>query len=290
MEKIAVLLTCFNRKEKTITSLNSLYSAYEDVSKNIELSIYLTDDGSTDGTAEAVRENFPDAIVLKGNGNLYWNGGMRNTWKAALGKEHDYFLLLNDDTILFKDALNKLLEANKYSIDTYGKEGIYIGSTQDPITKKFTYGGSKLTHKFKFSYHALPPDGSYQKCELGNANIMFVPKEVVEKIGILSDGYKHGIGDTDYTLKAVKKDIPSLVVPDYLGLCENEHKEVYEGFEEKSFKERWNYLNHPLGLAFKPTILFMWRHFPTRVPFVIIAGFYKVIFPGSYIKSLRNNR
>ncbi|APQ18508.1 glycosyltransferase family 2 protein [Maribacter hydrothermalis] len=290
MKKIAVLLTCFNRKEKTISSLYSLYNAYATVSKSIELDVFLTDDGSTDGTSEAVKEKFPKTTILKGNGNLYWNGGMRHTWTAALDKGYDYFLLLNDDTTLYDNALKKLLEAQVYCVDKYGQQGIYIGSTQDPNTKKFTYGGSLLTHKFKFSYHALPPNGTYQKCDLGNANIMFVPKEVVTQIGILSDGYRHGIGDTDYTLKAVKKNIPCLVLPDYLGHCENEHKEVYEGFSEKTLIERWKYLNHPLGLAFKSTVLFMWRHFPTRVPFVVIAGIYKVFFPGLYIKSLRNNR
>lgn len=290
MQKIAVLLTCFNRKEKTISSLNSLYKAYENVSEEIILDVFLTDDGSTDGTSEAVKEKFPKTTILKGNGNLYWNGGMRHTWTAALDKGYDYFLLLNDDTTLYDNALKKLLEAQVYCVDKYGQQGIYIGSTQDPKTKKFTYGGSLLTHKFKFNYHALPPNGTYQQCDLGNANIMCVPKEVVAQIGILSDGYKHGIGDTDYTLKAVKKNIPCLVLPDYLGHCENEHKEVYEGFTEKTFIERWKYLNHPLGLAFKSTVLFMWRHFPTRVPFVVIAGFYKVFFPGLYIKSLRNNR
>lgn len=290
MQKIAILLTCFNRKNKTIASLVALNKAYQEVSNYIELKIFLTDDGSTDGTAVAVKEKFPDAVILKGNGNLYWNGGMRNTWTAALNNGFDHYLLLNDDTLLYQDALSKLLKAHEYCKNTYNKAGIYIGSTQDPVTKKYTYGGCKLTHKFKFSYHQLPPNGEYQECELGNANIMLVPQEVVGQIGILSDGYQHGIGDTDYTLKAVKKNIPSLVLPSYLGTCENEHKEVYEGFEKKSFKERWKYLNHPLGLAFKPSIIFMWRHFPIRVPFVIVAGFYKLIFPKAYIKSLRNNR
>ena len=290
MKKIAVLLTCFNRKEKTIKCLKALFASLEHMDKKPSINVYLTDDGSTDGTTEAVREIFPDTIILKGTGNLFWNGGMRNTWKAAMGSGFDFYLLLNDDTTLFNSAIAKLLQAHEYCLATYQKEGIYIGSTQDPIHKNFTYGGSKLTHKFKFSYHALPPNGNFQKCELGNANIMLVPQEIVDKIGILSDGYQHGIGDTDYTLKAVKKDIPCLVLPDYLGYCENEHKEVYEGFTEKSFSERWNYLNHPLGLAFKSNIIFMWRHFPLRVPFVIIAGFYKLFFPQLYLKTLRNNR
>ena len=42
---------------------------------------------------------------------------------------------------------------------------------------------------------------------------MMVAREVVEKIGILSEGYVHGVADYDYTLKAVKKNIPVFDFP-----------------------------------------------------------------------------
>ena len=51
--KTAALLTCHNRKEKTLACLKSLY-------RNMpEVDVYLTDDGCADGTAEAVKSIFP---------------------------------------------------------------------------------------------------------------------------------------------------------------------------------------------------------------------------------------
>ena len=72
--KIAVLLTCHNRVEKTLDFLHSLVRVK--CPQNVEIDVYLNDDGSTDGTREAVRawyESTKPAItlhVLQGSGFL----------------------------------------------------------------------------------------------------------------------------------------------------------------------------------------------------------------------------
>ena len=52
--QIAVLITCFNRKEKTSNCLSSFYAST--FRENFVFDLYLVDDGSTDGTSEAVRK------------------------------------------------------------------------------------------------------------------------------------------------------------------------------------------------------------------------------------------
>ena len=68
--KIAVLLTCFNRKEKTLSCLAGLYESqrvyYERNSSPIELEVFLTDDGCTDGTAQAVKASFAGKSADRG--------------------------------------------------------------------------------------------------------------------------------------------------------------------------------------------------------------------------------
>ena len=99
--KIAVILTCHNRKEKTLTCLRQLYSV-SCMIEEIEMKVFLTDDASTDGTSDAIRQNFPenDICILQGSGVMYWAGGMRFAWKEALKERErwDFYLLLNDDT------------------------------------------------------------------------------------------------------------------------------------------------------------------------------------------------
>ena len=57
IKSIAVLITCHNRREKTLKCLQSLY--FNILSKNYVIEIFLVDDGSTDGTANAVFKKFP---------------------------------------------------------------------------------------------------------------------------------------------------------------------------------------------------------------------------------------
>tara|TARA_R110002020_G_scaffold91560_2_gene222280 strand:+ start:11752 stop:12621 length:870 start_codon:yes stop_codon:yes gene_type:complete len=286
LKNIAVLLTCFNRREKTLAALHHLYKAHERVAGHIQLFVYLTDDGSTDGTGEAVQKAYPQIKVLQGTGNLFWAGGMRNSWREAKKGTYDAYLLLNDDTNVFPVLFEELLNTHEYCLKTYGKSGIYIGATQDAISGKHTYGGAVLEDRFMFKYRFLPPTGQPQSCEMGNANIMLVTAPVVEEIGILSEGYVHGVADYDYTLKAVKKDLPVLLAAHYCGTCVHDHSNIYDNFAEKNFSQRLALLKNPLGLDLRSNLNLMRRHFPLRVPFVLFSAGLKLLLPKIYVKSL----
>ena len=126
--KIAALYTCYNRKAKTLASLSSLYEALcfynaKNTDNNIDLEIFLTDDGCTDGTAAAIKAQFASETIyiLNGTGNLFWAGGMRLAWEKAITRqsEWDYYLLLNDDTVLLKEAFEELMNTQAYCQKLY---------------------------------------------------------------------------------------------------------------------------------------------------------------------------
>ncbi|MEZ4811239.1 MAG: hypothetical protein R2819_12840 [Allomuricauda sp.] len=290
MDKVAILLTCFNRREKTIKALTALNKAFEQSSGIGQMSIYLTDDGSTDGTSEAVSAQFPKANILKGTGDLYWAGGMRNSWKEALKGDYDAYLLLNDDTDVYSNLFDTIDNTHAFSLSKYGMGGVYVGTTIDAETKKVSYGGSVFVNKFLATSKRLKPQDIPIPCELGNANIMWVCKNVVEKVGVLSEGYVHGLADYDYTLKAVKKNIPALIMPGVVGECVNDHKDPYQKFFKLSFKERYKMLYSPIGFDFVSQTYHMKRHFPLRYPLFLAAGYFKVVFPKLYYHLLYKNR
>ena len=80
--KIAVLLTCFNRCQKTLRALNSLYKAAEVFNEKntmkLNLEVFLTDDGCTDNTSSNVKKAFPDKniTIVEADGNAFWAGGI----------------------------------------------------------------------------------------------------------------------------------------------------------------------------------------------------------------------
>ncbi|MBE0573823.1 glycosyltransferase family 2 protein [Candidatus Dojkabacteria bacterium] len=280
--KVAILITSHNRKGKTIACLESIKNLNYPL--KILIDIFLVDDGSIDGTGEAVKAKFPQVKVIQGDGNLFWAGGMNRAWKEALKQKFDGFLLLNDDTILFPSALDEIIETHKEAQERYKQEGIYIGTTQDPTTHKYTYGGHKIINKFNGkSTPVIPEKGKSKECDFANANIMFVSKSVVDTIGVLCERFTHAVADYDYTLRVSKKGIPVLVCPSYLGTCEDDHGNNWLS-ANTTLKERIKYLKSPKQLAYNEYLFYIKRHFPFYLPIAFIKLWGKTFFPSIWDK------
>lgn len=80
MKKLTVIMTCFNRKDYTLRCINSLNET-AGLLADWRFNYVVVDDNSTDGTEDALVELSAaartDICVLKGNGNLFYTGGMR---------------------------------------------------------------------------------------------------------------------------------------------------------------------------------------------------------------------
>ena len=219
---VAALLTCFNRKAKTLACLQRLYGQ-QGLGQEYSLEIYLVDDGCTDGTAEAVARDFPAVHIIRGNGALYWNQGMRLAWQAALdsGTPYDFFLWVNDDSMLYADALPRILGDFRY-LQTQGqKPGAIVGSMVDPQTGVVTYGGRLPASRiFRHQFGPLVvPAGQPQPCRCINGNFTLVPAEAVRAIGILSPIFTHSMGDHDYGFRLVDAGFSCWVASGASGEC-----------------------------------------------------------------------
>ncbi len=276
MYKTAVLITSHNRREKTLNCLKKMKE--QDDVPGMEITIYLVDDNSSDGTPEAVRFHYPQVNIIKGTGQLYWAGGMRTAWQEALKETNKfkYYLLLNDDTFLFKNALKNLFA----DVNTIGNNAIFVGSIKDPDTGNFSYGGRRLLNNYNISSaEVLPDKNSPQLCDLGNGNVMLIPSEVVDEIGMLSDPYTHVLADIEYTTKAKKAGIPSYISSFYLGECKNDHDLDKKRKNEFSLKQRIAYLYSVKGFSYKEYLHFIRSHFPFYLPQAWLSLWIKTILP-----------
>ena len=259
-------MTCHNRKEKTLRCLQSLAAAVEayggkwqasDQQPSIAAHVFLTDDGCTDGTVEALQTSIRPMLasrlhVIEGDGTLYWAGGMRAAWRAAMAREEhwDYYLLLNDDTVVSPDAFTSLFAAEDYCRKQFGSEGIVSGMTGDPADPaRITYGGEVFISRLTCRRRMLGVSDVPQRCDWTHANILLVPRYVVERQGILYGGYRHGQADLDYGYRARRAGIPVVVTAKVCGICAFDHPDI--GDIEKrlcamTLQERRQYLNHPL--------------------------------------------
>lgn len=208
--KLAVLLTCYNRKEKTLNCIKKLLPQLERL--NLEYKIYICDDKSTDGSYEALKELIPGHVVFQSTGNFYWSRGMCEVMLKAMEDSCDYYLMVNDDVDFFDDALEVMFS----SYHKAGKNCGIVGSTVSKMDGRLTYGGRKGQNDSE----PISPKEPLQTCEYTNWNCFLIDKHVVEKVGCIDGKYQHGFGDYDYSLRMRKKNILIYVAKAIVGYCE----------------------------------------------------------------------
>lgn len=235
---IAVLMTCFNRRETTLRCLRSL--AEQRVPAGYAVRTLLTDDGSTDRTGDAVRREFPNVTVLAGDGNQYWVGGTQMAWNAA--RPADFYLWLNDDVRLWPGAIEALVDVYEASGDP---ATIAVGATRDPQDGKTSTGGMRVHSWYNAS--VMEPTGGVQMCDTINGNIVLVPRQAEERIGALNPAFTHFFGDGDYGLRARKAAIPVLLAPEHLGECRLNPLTGTTFDAQLSVRQRWARMLGPKG-------------------------------------------
>ncbi|MBW4502129.1 MAG: glycosyltransferase family 2 protein [Scytonema hyalinum WJT4-NPBG1] len=212
--QLAVIMTCFNRRETTLTCLGALYQQTK------SFDVYLTDDGSCDGTSEAVKAFYPQVQILKGNGNLFWVGGMRLAFAEAMQRDYDYYLWLNDDTLLESRTFERLLTIHEKLSKEGHKNSIVVGTTKDALTEKASYGGAVKSSKwYSNKYEFLGSTHFLQECDTMFGNCVLIPRTIAIELENIDPAFIHSLGDLDYGLRARKLGYSIWVAPEYVGTC-----------------------------------------------------------------------
>ena len=293
--KIAVLLTCFNRCQKTLRALDSLYKAAEvfneKYSMKLNLEVFLTDDGCTDNTSSNVKKAFPDKniTIVEADGNAFWAGGMRLAWNKALEYHNriDFYLLINDDAQFLQTAFDEMFKTHNYALATYKKGGVYTGFIADEKdTNKIIYGAKYHKKAFLSKTYNMMPKDMPQECMFTNANFLVVDKHVVDEIGKLSIEYKHRDADWDYGIRALKAGFPVLTTYGVCGVSVNDHdsyKQEAEKVLKMNLKDRKQYLNRPQR-GYHDAFFFLKRFDYPKYIVMKIAYFLNLYMPHLFYK------
>ena len=250
---IVTLATCHNRRVKTLNALSDLYA--QELPQSVTVEHVLVDDGSTDGTAKTVHEQFPDVKIVEGTGDLFWAGGMRHGWEVVSGKTFDALFVYNDDVRLEKDALLRLLETSQQFITDGGvAEHVVAGAFRsDDAHITTSYSGvvrSSWWHPLRFK-RVDPPVLGYQHVDSLNMNAALIRHAALSKAGFLSDYFIHAGADFEFGLKLNKSGGAVIVAPNYVGICNRNLKQD-------------NYLNYCSSLSHCYSLLLDKRKEPIR--------------------------
>lgn len=193
-----------------VTAVHNRYKITENFISNLKKQTYkdwkliLVDDGSTDGTAQMVKKELPNAIVITGNGNLFWGGALHEVYKRIKNdvqiKDDDYILISNDDTMICDDFLEKgvnLLSKNPNTLITgcgFGKnagkqvDGVIamdMKNLEGTLCEKTAEGNCSSTRELFFTA------GIWR--QIGGFHPIVLP---------------HYLSDYEFTMRASKKGFP----------------------------------------------------------------------------------
>jgi GT2 family glycosyltransferase len=216
--RIAAVMAVHNRRALTLACLDSLRTQQL---PGATLDVFVLDDASTDGTAEAVTQHHPDVRLLRGDGHLYWNGGMRCALDQAMAGDYDYYLWMNDDTTLVDNGVLALLLYTEQQLRERGHGPVILaGTTRHPQTGEPTYGGQvRLSPRRPLRWTLMQPGSQPRRCETMNGNIVLVPRAVVQRVGNIDPAYIQQMGDLDYGLRASAAGCEVWIAPGTVGEC-----------------------------------------------------------------------
>ncbi|MBE9126898.1 MULTISPECIES: glycosyltransferase family 2 protein [unclassified Coleofasciculus] len=262
----AVLMTCYNRKPNTLACLAALFNQI--LPPEASFDVYLVDDGSTDSTTEAVQQAYPQVKILQGDGNLYWNQGMRKAFSEAMKSDYHYYLWLNDDTLLNPEGLGTLLTTSSQLAQQGYPAAIVTGSTCDSQTKALTYGGMVRASRWRpLKFQLIEPGEEAKHCDTLNGNCVLIPREVALVVGNLDPAFTHYLGDFDYGLRAQQQGCTVWVAPGYIGTCPPNLRQESRTEESARLQKLLKKIDQPKGLSIKEEVLYSfeeWKHFAQR--------------------------
>lgn len=102
---VAITLPVHNNKKDTRDFLECLKSVTYPNYK-----VIIVDDGSTDGTEEMLRQEYPEVIIVKGDGNLWGTLSMNIGIEKAIEIGADYVLWTNNDLVVDANFLSVLVD------------------------------------------------------------------------------------------------------------------------------------------------------------------------------------
>lgn len=192
--RVSAIILTYNHYQDTHECLESVIA-----SDYPSLQVTVVDNGSTDGTPDQVRRNFPQVHVIENNQNLGVPAGYNIGFNHALQSGADYILMLNNDTVVPPEMLPTLITAAKSdpNVGIVMPKVLYHGSAE----RIWSSGGR---------YRAFPPAilmtdnrkdfrDSTRMIEYAPSCVLLIHRQAFERAGLFDPGYFFLYDDWDFS-------------------------------------------------------------------------------------------
>jgi hypothetical protein len=209
---VFVVVLSWNRREDTLACLASLAKAtYR------RLEVVVVDNGSSDGSADAVAAAYPDVVLLRQGRNLGFSAGANVGIRAALEAGADAALLLNNDMVVEPGFVEPLVEA--VAADAAAAAAcsqILFADAPDRVWyagAPFRAGRGHHGRNAHFGEPPLPASGAPYPTACACAGAMLVPRARLAEVGLLDEDLFAYREDLEWSLRAATHGWHVLVVP-----------------------------------------------------------------------------
>lgn len=262
-KKVSIILLNYKGTKDTLECIKSL--------ENIEYDNYeiiIVENNSPDDSYEILKRAIGcKHTLIKSPSNGGFAKGNNIGIEYAMTNNSDFVLLLNNDTLVEKDFLRKMINCYEKH-EKVGMVGckILYESRRDLIW----YGGGEVNLKrfYGFHYGEGEKDGEAfnkeKEVTFTTGCVMLIPRDVIENVGFLPEEYFMYYEDVDYCLKVQEAGYKIYYCPRTVIY----HKvSASTGGEESPFAVKWNTRNR---------IIFMdkFKYKVTKYEYKKVIGFF----------------
>ena len=273
LTKVALVIPVYNRRETTLQALRSLSRVDK---AGLDVRVYIVDDGSTDGTGDAVRRDFPAVELISGDGSLHYAGGTNRGIEAAIKQNPDYVITMNDDSIFHDQFLQRLVKTARKNPRSIVGALLLLWDQPHRVFQigqvwRTLYGGWHIPRDL--TAFNIPQKAFEVECIVGNC-VLF-PLDAIKECGLMDEErFKYGWGDAQYLMRMRKANWNLLIEPKALVWCE---PNTYpRPLHISPFREVLGVLfvneRHPLNL--KRQFVARWDASPTKFQALAAFGIY----------------
>ena len=219
---LSIILVSYNTVAYITRALASVYQ--ETLQTPFE--VIVVDNASTDNSLAVLRQQFPQIKLIESNQNLGFAGGVHLGVAQAKG---DYLLLLNPDTVILDQAIDKLMNFAQQ----YPNNGIWGGVTlnndlslnsqhawEKPTLKNLLFSALGLSKTFnKSAFFNSANYGAWARDSIKTVDILsgcffLTTRPLWEQLGGLDASFFMYAEEADYCLKAKALGYQPIVTPD----------------------------------------------------------------------------
>lgn len=213
--KICIVIVSYNFEKWIDECLPSVFAS------TVESTVVVIDNNSTDSTRERIERDYPQVILIRNKENLGFGQANNIGLTYAVQNHFDYVFLLNQDTWIESDMLEKLIGAAETNNDFGIISPVHLSSDGTTLDHGFvSYANIKTTDE-------LPQhSSSLVEVPFINAAFWLLPIEAVREVGGFSPLFYHYGEDRNLLQRFVYHGYKVGYYPHAFAVHDRQHRKV----------------------------------------------------------------